>query len=102
MKTGYIIGTNKQMQDIRSWLVKEGFIDDKDWNDDANEEELNSITIYGKADTISDDSYKMFCILQDFVSRGLIGNSKVPCFCTLQPGDDLENIARKVKELFYS
>ena len=91
IKSGYITGENTHLQELRPYLVEQGFVDDKEWND-------NRIVLSDNAISISRSPSKTvgFCLFEGWLAK--IGATHL---YTLSPNEDLREAARKIKEAFY-
>jgi len=86
IKSGYITGTNSQLQALRPFLVAEGFVDDKEWNDRRTNKSDEFIILYSR------------CNFFVHPHGGSYNNREL---YTLSPDEDLEKAAKIIKEKFY-
>lgn len=90
IKSGYITGTNAQLQALRPFLVAEGFVDDKEWNDTEGKDSLSTSIVI--------NFVLEFVMVAQFVAKNVKNTRHL---YTLSPDEDLEKAAKIIKEKFY-
>lgn len=93
--SAYITGSNEDLQALRPYLVEQGFVDDKAWNDSKNMAIHNAMVIGGMNDEEKTGPFLEFSIYS------LDNANDTRHIYTLQPGEDLKEAAERIKRAFY-